>query len=95
MIDDTHDLPIRRQAELLEVSRSNVYYLPRPASEADLAVMRRIDELHLNYPFAGARMATTRHPHLRHGTHRVLTTATRCATIRVSVVYARIGETNA
>jgi len=56
MIDDTHDLPIRRQAELLDVSRSNVYYLPRPASEADLAVMRRIDELHLNYPFAGARM---------------------------------------
>lgn len=56
MIDSTHDLPIRRQAELLEVSRSNVYYLPRPASEADLAVMRRIDELHLNYPFAGARM---------------------------------------
>jgi putative transposase len=56
MIDATHDLPIRRQAELLEVSRSNVYYLPRPASETDLAVMRRIDELHLNYPFAGARM---------------------------------------
>ena len=56
MIDDMHDLPICRQAELLEVSRSNVYYLPRPASEADLAVMRRIDELHLNYPFAGARM---------------------------------------
>jgi putative transposase len=56
MIDATHDLPIRRQAELLEVSSSNVYYLPRPASEADLAVMRRIDELHLNYPFAGARM---------------------------------------
>ncbi len=56
MIDDTHDLPIRRQGELLEVSRSNVYYLPRPASETDLAVMRRIDELHLNYPFAGARM---------------------------------------
>jgi putative transposase len=56
MIDATHDLPIRRQAELLEVSRSNVYYLPRPASETDLSVMRRIDELHLNYPFAGARM---------------------------------------
>ena len=56
MIDATHDLPIRRQAELLEVSRSNVYYLPRPTSAADLTVMRRIDELHLNYPFAGARM---------------------------------------
>jgi putative transposase len=56
MIDATHGLPIRRQAELLEVSRSNGYYLPRPTSETDLAVMRRIDELHLNYPFAGARM---------------------------------------
>jgi putative transposase len=59
MIDATHDLPIRRQAELLEVSRSNVYYLPRPTSEADLAVMRRIDELHLNYPFAGAGCCAT------------------------------------
>ncbi len=56
MIDATHDLPIRRQAELLEVSHSNVYYLTKATSEADLAVMRRIDELHLNYPFAGARM---------------------------------------
>ena len=41
---------------MLDLSRSNVYYLPRPASEADLALMRRIDELHLNFPFAGARM---------------------------------------
>lgn len=56
MIDAAHELPICRQAELLEISRSNVYYLPRPVSESDLAVMRRIDELHLNYPFAGARM---------------------------------------
>ena len=45
-----------RQAELLDLSRSNVYYLPRPVSEADLVLMRRIDELHLNFPFAGARM---------------------------------------
>jgi putative transposase len=56
MIDSTHDLPIIRQAELLEVSRSNVYYLPTPVSEADLVLMRRIDELHLNFPFAGLRM---------------------------------------
>ena len=56
MIEPAHDLPVSRQAELLELSRSNVYYLPRPASEADLALMRRIDELHLNSPFAGARM---------------------------------------
>lgn len=56
MIDPTHDLPVSRQAELLDISRSNVYYLPRPMSAADLALMRRIDELHLNFPFAGARM---------------------------------------
>ena len=56
MIDATHDLPIVRQAELLGISRSNLYYLPRPPSAADLALMRRIDELHLNYPFAGSRM---------------------------------------
>jgi putative transposase len=56
MIDPTHDLPVIRQAELLEISRSNVYYLPTPVSPADLVLMRRIDELHLNFPFAGARM---------------------------------------
>ncbi len=56
MIDATHPLPIQRQAELLHISRSNVYYLPRATPEADLAMLRRIDELHLNYPFADARM---------------------------------------
>ena len=56
MIDRNHELPIIRQAELLEVSRASVYYLPRPVSEADLALMRRIDALHLEHPFMGARM---------------------------------------
>jgi len=56
MIEPAHDLAVSRQAELLELSRSNVYYLPRPVSEADLTLMRRIDELHLHSPFAGARM---------------------------------------
>src|SRR6266540_3285028 len=56
MIDTTHKLPVTRQAELLDLSRSNVYYLPRPISAADLGLMRQIDELHLNFPFAGARM---------------------------------------
>lgn len=56
MIRPDHDLPIKRQAELLQISRSSVYYQPRPVSDADLAVMRQIDELHLEYPFAGARM---------------------------------------
>jgi putative transposase len=56
MIDPEHDLPIKQQAEVLDISRSTVYYEPRPISEEDLCLMRRIDELHLNYPFAGSRM---------------------------------------
>lgn len=56
MIDRKHDLPITRQAELLGISRGTVYYLPRPVSDADLVLMRRIDELHLQHPFMGARM---------------------------------------
>jgi putative transposase len=56
MIDRTHDLPITRQAEVLTVSRGSVYYLPRPVSETDLAIMRRLDRLHLEHPFAGSRM---------------------------------------
>jgi putative transposase len=56
MIDRTHALPVSTQARLLGISRGSVYYLPRPISAADLALMRRIDELHLAYPFAGSRM---------------------------------------
>ena len=56
MIDPKHDLPITRQAELLNISRAAVYYMPRPISEDDLALQRRIDELHLERPFAGSRM---------------------------------------
>jgi putative transposase len=56
MIDRQHDLPITKQAEVLCISRGSVYYLPRPAPEADLAIMRRLDRLHLEFPFAGSRM---------------------------------------
>jgi putative transposase len=56
MIDREHDLPIVRQVEALSISRGSVYYLPRPVPEADLAIMRRLDQLHLQYPFAGSRM---------------------------------------
>jgi len=56
MIDRAHDLPIASQAKALNISRSSVYYLPRPVPPADLAVMRRMDELHLEFPFAGSRM---------------------------------------
>ena len=56
MIERGHALPLARQAEVLKLSRSSLYYRPRPVSAADLAVMRRIDELHLDYPFAGSGM---------------------------------------
>ena len=55
MIDRSHRLPVSRQAQQLGISRGSIYYLPRPASAADLAIMRRIDELHMAYPFAGSR----------------------------------------
>jgi putative transposase len=56
MIDRNHELPIKRQAELVGISRGNVYYLPRAASEADQRLMKRIDTLNLAHPFAGSRM---------------------------------------
>ncbi len=56
MIDRSHALAVTRQAKALNVSRGSVYYMPRPVSAGDLAIMRRIDELHLDYPFAGSRM---------------------------------------
>jgi putative transposase len=56
MIDRDNVLPLTRQAGLLRLSRSSVYYLPRPVPPARLAIMRRIDELHLEHPFAGSRM---------------------------------------
>jgi putative transposase len=56
MIDPAHPLPIVQQARLLDIARSTVYYEPQPMSEADLALMRIIDRLHLEHPFAGARM---------------------------------------
>ena len=56
MIDGHHGLSITKQAQALGISRGSVYYLPRPVSSADLAVIRRIDELHLEFPFAGSRM---------------------------------------
>ena len=56
MIDRSHELAVKHQAELLGISRGSVYYLPKPTSPADLALMRAIDELHLEHPFAGSRM---------------------------------------
>jgi len=56
MIDRTHELPVKRQAELVGISRGTVYYHPEPISDTDLRLMRHIDQLHLELPFAGSRM---------------------------------------
>jgi putative transposase len=55
MIEPKGKLSIRRQCELLRVSRSGLYYEPEPTSAEELALMRRIDELHLELPFYGSR----------------------------------------
>ena len=56
MIDQTHRLSITKQARILSISRGSVYYRAEPVCEDDLGLMRRIDQLHLDYPFAGSRM---------------------------------------
>jgi len=58
MIESDIELSIRRQCELLRVSRSGLYYEPKPTSAEELALMRRIDELHLKWPFYGSRKLT-------------------------------------
>ncbi len=56
MIDRSHVLPVTRQAKILGISRSSIYYQPCGVSAGDLVIMRRIDALHLEHPFAGSRM---------------------------------------
>jgi putative transposase len=56
MITSQHPLPVTRQCQLLALPRSSVYYAARPVPAATLALMRQLDELHLEYPFAGSRM---------------------------------------
>ena len=57
MIDRTHPLPITHQTQIVNISRGSVYYAAQPVSAGDLKLMRRIDELHLELPFADARMS--------------------------------------
>jgi len=56
MIEREHELPLKRQAELLKLSRGSLYYQPQDVSDEDLDLMRRMDELHLRWPFMGSRM---------------------------------------
>ncbi len=55
MIDRSHELPIRRQCQILEIGRSSYYYQAVPVNQADVDRMRMIDEIHLKYPFYGSR----------------------------------------
>ena len=56
MIDRTHELPLARQCQILDLARSTAYYQPQPLSESDSALTKRIDQLHMDWPYAGARM---------------------------------------
>ena len=88
MIDRDHAFPISGQAKMLGLARSTVYYKPRPVSVEDLGVMRRIDELHLDYPFAGARMlrGLLRREGVSIGRRRVATLMKRMG---ISAIYRR------
>jgi putative transposase len=59
MIDRDHALPLSRQADVLDLSRGSIYYKAVPIPDADLELMREIDILHTDYPFAGSRMRAT------------------------------------
>ena len=56
MIDRGHALSVTKQAEVIGIARSTVYYVPRDVSPEDLALMKRLDLLHMEFPFAGSRM---------------------------------------
>ena len=88
MIDRSHDLPLTRQAQVLKLSRSSLYYRPHPVSAEDLAIMRRIDELHLQHPFAGSRMLRDllRGEGVQIGRQRVITMMRR---MEIEAIYRR------
>ena len=58
MIERDSQIPVKRQAQLLDLSRSSVYYVARALPERDLRLMRILDELHLKWPFYGSRKLT-------------------------------------
>jgi putative transposase len=88
MIDRDHEVSLARQAELLGISRGSAYYVPKPVPDSDLALMRRIDELHLEHPFMGARLLrdTLNREGLRVGRRHV---ATLMARMGIEALYRR------
>jgi len=59
MIDRSHELPVAKQCRILKLTRSSIYYRPRPVEPTEIELMHRIDKIHLEYPFAGSRMLTS------------------------------------
>jgi putative transposase len=90
MIDRSHALPLARQVRELGISRGSIYYLPKPVSAADLAIMRRIDELHLEFPFTGSRMLRDllRQEGVEIGRQHVATLMKKMAIVRPNQVWA-------
>ena len=88
MIDRSHELPLTRQARVLRLARSSLYYRPRAVSAADLTIMRRMDGLHLDYPFAGSRMLRDllRGEGVQIGRAHVITLMRR---LRIEAIYRR------
>jgi putative transposase len=82
MIDRTHELPIVRQCRILELFRTTAYYQPSPVSPDELARMRRIDELHLEHPFAGAWMLSRMLQNRRADFLRSMRASVTCARLR-------------
>ncbi len=56
MIDRHHPLPISKQVKAVRISRGSVYYLPRPVSDYNQELMKRIDRFYLDYPFMSSRI---------------------------------------
>ena len=94
MIDRAHRLPIARQAQLLGMSRGAVYFCARPTSAADLALMRRIDELHLEHPFMGARMLRRQlaRADVHVGRRHIATLMRRMGIEALAPLHAKIGQ---
>jgi putative transposase len=92
MIDRAHHLPITKQAAALNIIRGSVYYLDRPVLAADLALMRRIVELHLEFPFSGSRLSRSAGCRGSKIGRRHVTTLMKRMGIAIAILARRVGD---
>ena len=73
LLEPTSDLSLSRQCQLVQISRSSIYYQPKGESEETLSLMQQIDRLYLQYPFYGSRQMVRqlRREGVTVGQHRV------------------------